>query len=96
MKPAARDRIATADSQQQLLCSRSRSAGIMTWSRMCTACANDRRPGAIFAPCEHFAKTIFRSCEQSYTDAGSRSAQIYKYRAFQVPRLKSARGPSRL
>jgi hypothetical protein len=33
------------------------------------------------------------SCEQSYTDADSRSAQIYKYRAFQVPRLKSARGP---
>ena len=34
---------------------------------------------------EHFAKTIFRSCEQSYTDADSKSAQIYKYRAFQVP-----------
>jgi hypothetical protein len=45
-------------------------------------------------PCEqHFAKTIFRSCEQFYTDADSRSAQIYKYRAFQVPRLKSVRGP---
>jgi hypothetical protein len=25
------------------------------------------------------------SCEQSYTDADSKSAQIYKYRAFQVP-----------
>jgi hypothetical protein len=34
---------------------------------------------------EHFAKTIFRPCEQSYTDADSKSAQIYKYRAFQVP-----------
>ena len=34
---------------------------------------------------EHFAKIIFRSCEQSYTDADSKSAQIYKYRAFQVP-----------
>ena len=38
--------------------------------------------------------TSFVSCEQSYTDADSRSAQIYKYRAFQVPRLESARGQS--
>jgi hypothetical protein len=34
---------------------------------------------------EDFAKTIFRSREQSYTVADSKSAQICKYRAFQVP-----------